>query len=69
MAWFAGLYLAAETVIRVPYFKSIATGWKIVSILGIGFTYKTIFSFYNSYTYGPIVSAYLRKHFKLARYD
>jgi hypothetical protein len=24
---------------------------------------------YNSYTYGPLASAYLRKHFKLARDD
>jgi hypothetical protein len=43
LAWCAGLYLALETTIRVPYFKSIALGWRVLSVFGIGFAYKTGF--------------------------
>lgn len=47
-AWFAGLWLGVETVIRVPYFSKFAIGWKCLSILGCGFLYKTLFSAYNA---------------------
>ena len=69
MAWCAGLYLAFETSLRIPYLKSVALGWRVLSVFGIGFAYKLGFSYYNSHTYGPIAAAYLRKHFKLARGD
>lgn len=69
MSWFAGLWLGAETVIRVPYFKTMAIGWKILSMFGTAFVYKTIFTAANSYYYGPVMSAYFRKYRDLAKAD
>ena len=54
---------------RIPYLKSVALGWKFASVLAIGYTYKQVFSYLNSYTYGPVAAAYLRKYHKLARSD
>jgi hypothetical protein len=62
LAWFGGLWLGVETVLRVPYFKKMAFGWKILSIFGTGFVFKTAFTAYNATTYGPVVSAFLRKY-------
>ena len=69
LACFAGLWLGLETVIRVPYFKSMAFGWKALSVLGTAFVYKTIFTAFNGMYYGPVVSAFLRKHGKNAQAD
>ena len=32
LAWAAGLYLGFETVLRVPYFKKMAIGWRMYFI-------------------------------------
>ena len=69
MGWFAGLWLGVETAIRVPYFRRMALGWKVLSIFGSAFVYKTIFAAYNATTYGPVVSAFLRKYSDLAKAD
>lgn len=69
LAWFGGLWLGAETVLRVPCFKKMAIGWKLASLVGCGFVYKTMFSAYNAYTYGPVVSAFLRKNLTSAKSD
>jgi hypothetical protein len=69
LAWFAGMWLGVETVLRVPFFKKMATGWRIMSVVGSAFLYKTMFTAYNSQTYGPIVSAFLRKYGKNAKGD
>ena len=69
LAWFGGLWLGAETVLRVPYFAKMAVGWRVVSLFGAAFLYKNIFTAYNSYTYGPVVSAYFRKNLALAKAD
>jgi hypothetical protein len=69
LAWGAGLYLGLETILRVPCFRGMAAGWKVASLIGTAFVYKTIFSAFNAYTYGPIVSAILRKHSQHAKAD
>src|SRR5689334_18704596 len=69
LAWVGGLWLGLETVLRVPYFKKMAVGWKIASIIGTGWAYKTLFTAYNAHTYGPVVSAYLRKNLDHAKKD
>ena len=35
----------------------------------MGFAYKTLFTALNAQTYGPVVSAYLRKYAHLAKND
>lgn len=69
LAWFGGLWLGFEAVARVPYFKGMALGWKVMSMFGLGYLMKTGFTFYNAQTYGPIVSAFLRRHGHTARGD
>lgn len=62
LAWFGGLWLGVETVTRVPYFKGMAFGWKLLSIAGTGFAFKTAFTYFNGQQYGPLISAYFRKY-------
>lgn len=62
LAWFGGLWLGVETVLRVPYFRTFAIGWRVLSVFGAAFAYKTFFSAVNGSYYGPVVSAFLRKH-------
>lgn len=69
LAWFGGLWLGFETVLRVPYFKKMAVGYRVVSWFAAAFVYKTAFTAYNSITYGPVVSAFLRKYSQFAQAD
>lgn len=69
LAWAGGLWLGLETVLRVPYFKTMALGWRVLSMVGCGFAYKNLFQFYNGQTYGPLFSAYFRKYSKVAKAD
>ena len=61
-AYLAGIWLSAETVLRVPYFKSMPVGWRFVSFLGLGLAYRGVFNYHNSYRYQPLLGAYLRKY-------
>ena len=58
----AGLWLAAETVLRAPYFRGMAVGWKFVSWFGIGAFYCELFNWRNAQQYQPLLGAYLRKY-------
>lgn len=69
LAWFGGLWLGVETVLRIPYFKKQAVGWRILSMIGSAFLYKNVFQYYNGLTYGPIMSAYFRKYGDFAKTD
>jgi hypothetical protein len=46
-----------------------AFGWRLLSVFGTGFLFKTAFTAYNANTYGPVVSAFLRKHAEQSRTD
>lgn len=39
-----------------------ALGWRMFSLLGLGFLYKFGIMEINSGMYGPVMGAYLRKH-------
>lgn len=69
LAWFGGLWLGAETVLRMPYFKKMAIGWRVLSLFGTAFLYKQCFQYYNGLTYGPILSAFFRKYGDSAKAD
>lgn len=69
MAWFGGLWLGVETVLRVPYFRKMATGWRVLSVFGTAFLYQNAFQYYNAKTYGPVVSAFFRKYQDYAHAD
>ena len=69
LAWFGGIWLGAETVLRVPCFKKMAVGWKLLSLAGTAFLYKNAFGMYNGLTYGPIISAFFRKYSDTTKAD
>ena len=62
LAQAAGLWLSVETVLRVPYFRTMAIGWKFASIFGIDYVYRELFNWHNSCRYQPLIGAYLRKY-------
>lgn len=62
ISWFFGLWLGLETVQRVGYFKSMALGWKSLSMLGLGYFYKSAFMWNSSSNYAPVFGAYFRKY-------
>ena len=62
LAWFGGIWLGMETALRVPYFSKMAIGWRLLSAFGAAFVFKTYFTAMNACSYGPVVSAFLRKY-------
>ena len=69
IALFAGMWLGLETVLRVPCFKKMAVGWRVLSWFGAAYVIKSTFNAYNSCTYGPLASAFMRKYSKFAKAD
>lgn len=69
LAWGAGLWLGFETVTRCACFRSMAIGWKMLSIFGTGLLYKSAFQALNGQTYGPLLSAFFRKYQNAAKAD
>lgn len=62
ISWTLGTWLGFETVCRVPYFRSMALGWRFCSCLGLAFTYKSLMMSYSAQYYNPVVGAFLRKY-------
>ena len=62
LATAAGAFVGFEVISRHPYFRGMATGWRILSFVGVSYVAKTLFNKYNARTYGPLVGAYLRKY-------
>lgn len=69
MAWFGGLWVGTEVVSRVAYFKNMAFGWRLLSLIGVGYSVKTAIQFYNGQTYGHLFGAYFRKYAQFAKKD
>jgi hypothetical protein len=69
LAWFAGMWLGVETMLRVPKIRNLAFGWKVLAVFGTGFLYKTAIAAYNGHQYGPVVSAYFRKYSEFIKPD
>ena len=62
LATFAGLGIGIETINRVPYFKRMAIGWKMISLGAVAWAAKSCFNMWNAKTYGPVIGAYHRKY-------
>jgi hypothetical protein len=62
LAWFGGLYLGMEAVRSFHYFKTMASGWRFVSVLGLGYVAHAGLMDYTSQVHAPIIGAYLRKY-------
>mmetsp|Transcript_36907 Transcript_36907/g.35634 ORF Transcript_36907/g.35634 Transcript_36907/m.35634 type:complete len:240 (+) Transcript_36907:1-720(+) len=69
LGWFGGLWLGVEAALRVPYLRACAPGWRFLSIFGTAFVAASLFNDYNSFTYGPIASALLKRHSQHAKTD
>ena len=62
MSWAVGLWLGVETVSNVGYFAKMAKGWKVLSLFGLGYLYKSVLMAQTGQMYGPVMGAYLRKY-------
>jgi len=69
LAYYFSCYLGLETVLRVPYFKGMAYGWRILSVPFLAGLYAQSFNYYTAQTYGPLIGAYLRKYRNDAKAD
>lgn len=62
IAWFAGMFLSVETMMHVQYLKKMPLGWRVPSLFGLGFLYKSFFMMNTGYNYAPAIGAYFRKY-------
>jgi hypothetical protein len=46
-----------------------AFGWRLLSLVGVAWSAKTLIQLYNGQTYGHLFSAYFRKYAQFARKD
>lgn len=67
--WFAGLWAGMEVVGRMQCFRQMAVGWRLLSVLGIGYVVKGSLGLYQNQYYGPVMNAYFRKYDKFAKTD
>mmetsp|Transcript_35995 Transcript_35995/g.26739 ORF Transcript_35995/g.26739 Transcript_35995/m.26739 type:complete len:170 (+) Transcript_35995:191-700(+) len=67
--WFLGFWLGVEAVIRVPALKSMACGWKLLSVFGLALGTNCLLNVYNSYYAGPVISAFIKRHGEHAKND
>ena len=47
---------------KVPYFRSMAGGWKLLSFIGVAGASKMMLCQYYGRNYGPLIGSYLRKY-------
>lgn len=69
LCYAGSIWLGAESVLRMPYFRGMAYGWKFLSVFACGFVYNQFMNMYASQTHGPLLSAYLRKYSSCAKAD
>ena len=62
LGWFGGFFVGATAVTRVPYFKSMALGWRCLSLIGVAGATKMMVCQYYARTYGPLIGSYFRKY-------
>lgn len=62
LGWGAGLMVSATAITRVPYLAGMASGWRLLSFLGVAACTKGLVQSYYGKTYGPLIGAYLRKY-------
>eukprot|EP00354_Favella_ehrenbergii_P004923 CAMPEP_0170466570 /NCGR_PEP_ID=MMETSP0123-20130129/10482_1 /TAXON_ID=182087 /ORGANISM="Favella ehrenbergii, Strain Fehren 1" /LENGTH=238 /DNA_ID=CAMNT_0010732735 /DNA_START=15 /DNA_END=731 /DNA_ORIENTATION=+ len=62
IGWFLCSFVGLAAVTKVPYFRSMATGWRFLSLLGVAGASKMVICQYYSRTYGPLIGSYFRKY-------
>lgn len=56
------MFLSVETMMHVQYLKKMPLGWRVPSLFGLGFLYKSFFMMNTGYNYAPAIGAYFRKY-------
>ena len=69
MAWFGGFFAGVAVVSKDAWFRSLAYGWKALSVIAIAGATKSLISMYYARNYGPLIGAYLRKYSDVAVSD
>ena len=67
MAFAGGLWIGVEVGLRAACFKKMAIGWRVLSMLGMGWGLGKVFAHFNAQYYGPTISAYFRKYSHVAK--
>ena len=62
IGWFAGSWLGYEVMMNTPRLKALAPGYRFLSVIGLGWVFKSfIMQYYGQYT-APVMGAYFRKY-------
>ena len=59
---FTGMWIGTEVVLKHPFFKRMALGWRFASLIGIGLSVREVLNWHHSMYHMPIMGAYLRKY-------
>ena len=62
LGWFGGAFVSLAAMTKVPYFSSMAPGWKLLSFIGVAGATKMMVCQYYSRSYGPLIGSYFRKY-------
>ncbi len=69
MSTFLGLFIGASVITKDSYFKKVASGWKICTLLGCAALTNMLVCQYYGRTYGPLIGSYLRKYQNVSASD
>ena len=67
--WIFSAWVGWEVFSIVPYFRTVAPGWKVLSVIGLASLVRFGVHHFNNYYYGPVMAAQLKKHIHHAKTD
>lgn len=70
LSMLAGMWTSFEIVTRVPYFRRMLSGWRILSFLAMGVYLSKEYRYYSGgYYYMPLLCSYFKKYDHFAKED
>ena len=62
LGWFGGAFVSLTAVTKLQYFRTMASGWRVLSFIGLMGATKMVTCNYYGRNYGPLVGSYFRKY-------
>ena len=62
LGWFGGAFVSVVWMTKDPYFRNMASGWRLLSFIGIAAVTKMAVCQYYGRSYGPLIGSYFRKY-------
>ena len=69
LGWFGGAFVSAIWMTKDPYFRGMASGWRVLSFIGIAAATKMLVCQYYARSYGPLIGSYFRKYANVGTSD